>query len=136
MLFIKCIENKKFECVGHYQKLVETWLQNLNKKEKGPGQRWEGLSYRCHNWSTARLCRRSYSYNCCGPEKHKIKSFLASLFQVASSKDNMYHHQHSPIGSDSWCKYNPDRANNTQTCKPGSGLPKGIIYRNKAHIWN
>ena len=58
-------------------------------------------------------------------------SFLASLFHVASNKDNMYHYQHSPTGSDSWCKYNADRTNNTQTCKPGSGLPKDIIYKIK-----
>ena len=56
-------------------------------------------------------------------------SFLASLFHVASNKDNMYHYRHSPTGSDSWCKYNVDRANNTQTCKPGSGLPKEVIYK-------
>ena len=41
----------------------------------------------------------------------------------------MYQYRHSPTGSDSWCKYNAYRANNTQTCKPGSGLPKDIIYK-------
>ena len=32
-------------------------------------------------------------------------------------------------GSDSWCKYNADRANNTQTCKPGPGHQKDIINK-------
>ena len=41
----------------------------------------------------------------------------------------MYQYRHSPTGSDSWCKYNAYRANNTQTCKPGSGLQKNIIYK-------
>ena len=58
MLFTKGIEIKKFDCVRHYQKLVGTRLRNLKKKEKGLGQRWEGLSYRCHNWSTAGVAIR------------------------------------------------------------------------------
>ena len=33
------IEIIKLECVGHYQKRVGTWLQNLKKKEKGLGGR-------------------------------------------------------------------------------------------------
>ena len=41
----------------------------------------------------------------------------------------MYQYRHSPTGSDSWCKYNAYRANNTQTYKPGSGLQKDIIYK-------
>ena len=32
-------------------------------------------------------------------------------------------------GSDSWCKYNVDRANNTQTCKPGPGHQKDVINK-------
>ena len=56
-------------------------------------------------------------------------SFLASLFHVASDKDNSYHCPHWPIGWHSWCKYNSDRTNNTQTYKPGLGLPRDIIYK-------
>ena len=52
-------------------------------------------------------------------------SFLASLFHVASNKDNMYHYQHCPTGSGSWCKYNAGRVRTTY--KPGPGLPKYII---------
>ena len=32
-------------------------------------------------------------------------------------------------GSDSWCKYIADRANNTQTCEPGAVHPKDIFYK-------
>ena len=130
VLFIKGIEIKKFECVGHYQKLVRTRLWNLKKKEKGLGQRWEGLPYRCHNWSTAKFCRCSYSSNCWGPEKYEIKYF-SFLFSCCfnSNKDNMCQCRYSPIRSDSWCRYNADRATNTQTCKPGPDLPKDIIYK-------
>ena len=49
---------------------------------------------------------------------------------VAWSKDNIYHYQHSPTGSDSWCKYNAESITPKQTCKPGTGLPKDI-YKNK-----
>ena len=56
-------------------------------------------------------------------------SFLASLFHVASNKDNSYHYPHCPIGPNSWCKYNADRANNTQTYKSGPSLPRDIIYK-------
>ena len=56
-------------------------------------------------------------------------SFLASLFHAASNKDNWYHYPHCPIGPNSWCKYNADRANNTQTYKPGPGLPRDIICK-------
>ena len=45
-------------------------------------------------------------------------SFLASIFHVASNKNNMYHYPHCPTDSDSWWKCNADRANNTQTYKP------------------
>ena len=55
-------------------------------------------------------------------------SFLVSLFHVASIKDNMYHYPYCyPTDSDSWCKCNADRANNTWTYKPGPGLPKKTL---------
>ena len=41
----------------------------------------------------------------------------------------MYHYPHCPTGLDSWCKYNPDIADNTQISKPGQCLPKDIIYK-------
>ena len=58
-------------------------------------------------------------------------SFLTSLFYVASNKDNSYHYPHCPIGPNNWCKYNADRANNTQTYKPGPGLPRDIICKTR-----
>ena len=53
---------------------------------------------------------------------------LASLFHVASSKTNL-HFPHCPTGPDSWCKYNADKANNTNTYKPGPGLSLEIVYK-------
>ena len=50
----------------------------------------------------------------------------ASLFHVASSAANDYH-THCPSGSDSWCLFKVDKANNTSSYKPGPGLPLDII---------
>ena len=60
------------------------------------------------------------------PTFFRKASFSASLFHAVSNKDNSYHYPHCPIGPNSWCKYNADRANNTQTYKPGPGLPRDI----------
>ena len=108
------IEIKRLECVGNYQKRVGTRLQNL--KKKGKGIWWLKTSYWCYHWQTTELCR------CC----HLAKFWI---FHVASDKDNSYHYPHCPIGSNSWSKYNSDRANNTQTYKPDLGLPRDIIYK-------
>ena len=53
---------------------------------------------------------------------------LASLFHVASSKDNNLH-IHCPTGSSSWCRLNVDKANNTKLYKPGPGLPMDVILK-------
>ena len=52
---------------------------------------------------------------------------MASLFHVASNKDNNFHFAHCPTGPGSWCKLNADKANKTNTCKPGPGLPNDAI---------
>ena len=54
---------------------------------------------------------------------------LATLFHVASSKDNNWHLPHCPTGSNSWCKYNLDSANGTKLYKPRPGLPLNIVYK-------
>ena len=56
---------------------------------------------------------------------------LATLFHVASSKQNNWHYPHCPTGDDSWCKYNMDRAKHTATYTPGPGLPLEIVLKIK-----
>ena len=73
-------------------------------KEKRKRARWEVLSYRHHNWSTVELWR------CREPARYEI-NFLVSVFHVVSNEDSICHYPHCPMGSDSWCKYNVDRAN-------------------------
>ena len=55
----------------------------------------------------------------------------ATLFHVASSKENNWHCPHFPEGKDSWCKFHQDRANGTSTYKPGPGLPLDIVMKLK-----
>ena len=54
---------------------------------------------------------------------------LATLFHVASSAKNNWHFPHCPTGSDSWCRYNQDKANGTTTYKSGPGLPLDIVLK-------
>ena len=49
----------------------------------------------------------------------------ATLFHVASSKQNNWHYPHR------WCKHNRDIANKTTTYKPGPGLPLDIVMKLK-----
>ena len=108
------------------KKRVRTRLQNLKKKEKrlgGRGRLTDAIIDRLQNYAGVAIRQNV------GDLKSMKSSFLASLFHVASNKDNSYHYPHCPIGPNSWCKYNADRTNNTQTYKPSPGLPREIIYK-------
>ena len=54
------------------------------------------------------------------------KAVHASLFHCVSTEAKPYH-VHCPTGSDSWCRYQQDKANNTNLYKHGAGLPKEVI---------
>ena len=66
-----------------------------------------------------------------GDLKSMQSAVRATLFHVASSKQNNWHNPHCPEGSDSWCKHNQDKANNTNTYKPGPGLPLSVVMKVK-----
>ena len=117
---------RKFECIGHVQKRVGNRLRNLRKKQKSVGgkgkltlhtidklQNYYGIAVRSNT----------------GNLKAMQKAIHATLFHVASSKENNYH-THCPPGSKSWCAAQRDKANNTNLYKPGVGLPIGVI----AHV--
>ena len=55
----------------------------------------------------------------------------ATLYHVASSKNENLHFPHCPEGSDSWCRYNRAKANHTSTYRPGPGLPISIVWKLK-----
>ena len=56
----------------------------------------------------------------------KKKAIHASLFHCASSEQRNLH-LHCPEGPNSWCRFNKDRANQTNIYKPGPGLPLNVI---------
>ena len=58
----------------------------------------------------------------------------ATLFHVASSKESNLHYPHRPTGSDSWCKYNKDRADGRSTYKSGPGLLISVVLKLK-HVF-
>ena len=53
----------------------------------------------------------------------------AVLFHVASNKDHNLHCPYCPLGPDSWCKYNQNRANGNNNYKPGPGLSISIVLK-------
>ena len=51
---------------------------------------------------------------------------MAVMGHVASSEKNCWYDK-GPKGSESWCKYQADKANGTKFYKPGKGLDATII---------
>lgn len=114
---------EKKECIGHVQKRVGTALRKLKKDNPSLGgkakltnatidklQNYYGIAIRSN----------------IGNLKNMQKDIHASLFHIASNDDHPYH-THCPTGSDSWCRYQQDRANKTKLHKHGAGLPKEVI---------
>ena len=120
------IEVQKLECVGHYQKRIGNRLRKLKKKEKGLGGRGkltDATIDRLQNYFGVAIRQNA------GDLAGMVKATRASLFHVSSSKNNNFHYPNCPTGSNSWCKYNADKANGTNTYKPGPGLPLDIIHK-------
>ena len=120
------VRMKKLECVGHYQKRVGTRLRNLKKKEKslgGRGRLTDAVIDRLQNFFGVAIRQNA------GNLKGMKAGVLATLFHVASSKNNNWHFPHCPTGSNSWCKYNRDKENDTKLYKPGPGLPLEIVHK-------
>ena len=118
----------KLECVGHYQKRVGTRLRKLKKKVKGLGGRGrltDSTIDRLQNFFGLAIRQNT------GDLVAMKSSALATLFHVASSKVNNWHYPHCPTGASSWCKFNSDKVNSTNTYKPGPGLPLDIVYKIK-----
>ena len=58
------------------------------------------------------------------------KAIWGGFFHVASSATRHWH-DHCEPGPESWCKYQADIANKTNTFKPGPGLPPDVIVHVK-----
>jgi len=116
-VYVPDVVNKQ-ECIGYVQKRVGTRLRELKKNVRGLGGRGkltDAVIDKLQNYYG--IAVRSNVDNLNGMQS----AVLASLFHVASSKDNNYH-THCPTGADSWCKFNADKHNGTSEYKPGPGL--------------
>ena len=121
------IKVKKLECIGHVQKRVGTRLRKLKKNEKGLGGKGKlthAIIDRLQNYYG--IAVRQNTNNLEGMRK----SIHATLFHVASSKENTWH-DHCPTGKSSWCRYNSDKENGIETYKPGPGLPLTVVAKLK-----
>ena len=109
------IEVEKLECVGHYQKRIGNRLRKLKKREKGLRGReklTDATIDRLQNFFGLAIRQNT------GKLAGMKAGVLASLFHVASSKTNNLHFPHTA-----------DQSNNTNTYKPGPGLPLDIVYK-------
>ena len=122
------IHVKKLECVGHVQKRVGCRLRNLKKREKGLGGKGKltnNIIDRLQNYYGIAIRENKDNLNA------MQAATRAALFHVASSKDKNYHDTYCPKGSNSWCKFQKDKADGTSTYKSGPGLPLPVIFKLK-----
>ena len=70
-----------------------------------------------------------------GDLKGMQKATLASLFHVASSKENNFHSAYCPEGSESWCGAMRGKANTTNKYKHGPGIPTNIVVKHLKPIY-
>ena len=125
------IKVQKLECIGHVQKRVGNRLRKLKTRVKGLGGKGKltnAIIDRLQNYYGIAI--RANSGNLDGMKK----AVLASLFHVASSKDNEWH-DHCPSSTDSWCLFQRDIINKTSTYKPGVGLPRNIVLEHLRPIY-
>ena len=117
------VKAEKLEHIGHVQKRAGNRLRNLKKNVErlsGRGRLTDNIIDKLQNYYGMAIRQNNGDLNA-------MKSASsASLFHVASSDTN-YYHTHGLSGSDSWCLFKADKANNTSTYKPGPGLPLDII---------
>ena len=129
------ISVKKLECVGHVQKRIGTWLRGLKRKNKEARMaqkkvdKTKKLADPMNKLTYAIIDKLQNYYGIvvrANPDNLEgmQKAIRATLFHVASSKDDNSHSQ-CPIGASSWCKFNRDIFTGETTHKHGSSLPVG-----------
>ena len=109
------IKVEKLESTGHVQKRVGNRLRNLKKKVKGLGGRGcltNNIIDKLQNYYGMAIQQNSGDLNA------MKNATAASPFHDASSATDDYHTR-CPSGSDSWCLFKADKANNTSSYKSG-----------------
>ena len=115
--------NKK-ECIGHVQKRMGTRLRKLVKENKGLGGTGKLNNHmidKLQNYYGISIRRNV------GTDVATMKTAVWAGFYHAISSPTKNWHAHCPKGSDSWCGFQSDIANNTAYYKPGVGLHGSFI---------
>ena len=118
---------RKFECIGHVQKHVGSRLRKLKQMNKGIGGKGKltlNIVDKLQNFFGLAIRQNV------GNREAMSKAIHASLFHVASSRENNWH-SHCPEGETSWCTFKRDKTNGTNLYKPGAGLPLDIVAKLK-----
>ena len=121
------IEVEKKECIGRVQKRVGTALRKLKRDNPGlggKGKLTDSQIDKLQNYYGIAI--RSNVGNLSGMKK----AIHASLMHCASSEARKQH-DHCTTGSASWCRYQKDKAKNTNLYKHGAGLPLEVISKMK-----
>ena len=123
---------KEFECIGHVQKRMGKRLRTLRKTVKGlggSGRLNDAMVDKIQNYYGIAIRRNT------GKDYNTMKKAIwTAFFHVTSSKDREWH-DHCQPGPNSWCKYQVDLANKTNTYNPGSGLAADIIKHVKLSLY-
>ncbi|XP_032238287.2 uncharacterized protein LOC5512949 [Nematostella vectensis] len=118
---------KKKKCIGHVQKRVGNSLRKLKRDIPGlggKGKLTDALIDKLQNYYGIAI--RSNVGNL----EQMRKAIHASLMHCASNEARVLH-DHCPTGSTSWCKYQKDKADHTNTFKHSAGLPLEILTKVK-----
>lgn len=123
----------KIDCVGHVQKRLGTRLRNLVKKEKfddgsrlgGKGKLTKARIDSMQNYFGQAI--RSHSHDLDGMQT----AVKAILYHSVANEDREEQHQYCPKDKDSWCKYQKDRVNGTNTYKLDNCLPANFFSKLK-----
>ena len=103
-------------------------VTKLEKMRKGPWWPWSINRY--YDWPLAEFFWFGNSSKCWQLRRNEGWSTCQSL-SCCVFKIKYWHYPHCPTGPDSWCKYNIDKLNGTQSYKPGPGFPLDIIAKIK-----
>ena len=123
----------KIDCVGHVQKRLGTRLHNLVKKEKfadgsrlgGKGKLTKGRIDNMQNYFGQAI--RSHSHDLEGMQM----AVKAILYHSVDSENREEQHQYCPKGKDSWCKFQKDKENQTDTYSSSKCLPATFLSKLK-----
>ena len=121
-------EVKKLECVGHIQKRVGARLRKLKSNSKsnlsdgkpigGKGRLTDKMINKLQNYFGIAIRQ------CTGTTVYELKKAIGVvLFHCSEALDLNTRHSMCPRTSDSWCKFQADKVNNTNLYKYKPGLP-------------